>query len=257
MRYTARNNLRAVVSVSTTRVAAPVALPPDWRATLALLPEDAASLAEAVYESVSAALRRGQIPSGSRLVEGDLAQALAVSRTPVREALQRLEGEGLVKPAANRGYVVADLMADAEVVFLIRERLEGLAASRAARNMTLVQLETLQALQTEMVQVVESRVVDVERLVDLNHEFHKRITHASGSPRLVRLVDRLHPEYVSYQVIRSYDEEGRRRSINEHQAVLDALWNRDSALADRLIQSHLEHGKAVVLGEMKTAGTLR
>lgn len=237
------------------RVAFPAPAPPDWSTLLKLPPEGASPLGEAVYRSISSALRRGAIAKGSRLVEGELAQALAVSRTPVREALQRLEGEGLVRPAANRGYVVADLMADVEAVFMIRERLEGLAASLAARNITLAALESLQALQEEMVAVSEARSLDIERLVELNRQFHDRITQASESPRLIRLVDRLHPEYVSYQVIRSYDEEGRRRSISEHQTVLDALWHRDPASADRLIQAHLEHGKAVVIEEMKTAGT--
>lgn len=225
---------------------------PDWQGLLRLPNDGPGPLGEAVYRTVSSALRRGSIAKGSRLVEGDIAQALAVSRTPVREALQRLEGEGLVRQAANRGYEVADLMADVEVVFLIRERLEGLAASLAARNITLASLESIQALQSEMVALLEAPV-DVERLVELNRQFHDRITQASESPRLIHLVDRLHPEYVSYQVIRSYDEEGRRRSIAEHQRILDALWHRESATADRLIQAHLEHGKAVVIQEMQAA----
>lgn len=225
----------------------------DWQSLLRLSVDGPTPLGESVYRAISSALRRGSIATGSRLVEGDIAQALAVSRTPVREALQRLEGDGLVRQAANRGYEVADLMADVEVVFMIRERLEGLAASLAARNITLASLEALQELQAEMVALSDAETMDVERLVELNGEFHDRITQASESPRLIHLVDRLHPEYVSYQVIRSYDEEGRRRSITEHQRILDALWHREPATADRLIQAHLEHGKQVVIQEMRAA----
>lgn len=228
-----------------------------WSELPPLVLDGGGSLSAAVHSSLSGALRRGLIAQGSRLVEGELAQVLAVSRTPVREALQRLASEGLVRPAGNRGYVVADLMADAESVFLIRERLEGLAASMAARTITLAELEALQVLQDEMKAEVEEPSPDIERVVELNYQFHNRITQASGSPRLIRLIDRLHPEYVSTQVIRSYDEEGRRRSIDEHQEILDALWGRDSAEADRLIQAHLERGKVIVLREMGTPGTFR
>jgi DNA-binding GntR family transcriptional regulator len=227
----------------------------DWRLRLAS-PVGGASLGDAVYQSISAVLRRGQIPKGSRLVEGDLARAMAVSRTPVREALRRLENDGLVLPAAGRGYVVADLMADAEHVFLIRARLEGLAASLAAKQITVPELEGLRALQTGMEATLETQVPDLDQLVDLNYRFHAHITRAARSPRLEHLIDRLHPEYVSYQVVRSYDEQGRRQSVEEHQAILEALWNRDVELADRLIQAHFEHGKTVVLREIESgAGT--
>lgn len=227
---------------------------PDWRRDLVLSMGVSGQLGDDVYEAVRGALRRGAIAAGSRLVEGDIASALTVSRTPVREALQRLEADGLVRQAGTRGYVVADLMADAEHVFLIRERLEGLAAALAARQITLPELEHLNELQAQMEAVLASAEADVEQLVGLNFAFHVDITRASRSPRLEALVDRLHPEYVSYQVVRTYDDEGRRRSITEHRAIVDALWRRDAALADRLVQQHLERGKAVVLEGMRSSG---
>jgi DNA-binding GntR family transcriptional regulator len=144
-------------------------------------------------------------------------------------------------------------MADAEQVFLIRERLEGLAAALAARHITLPELEELNELQTRMEAAIAAPEVDVESLVTLNFRFHVDITQASRSPRLEAMVDRLHPEYVSYQVVRNYNVEERRLSIAEHRAIVDALWNRDAALADRLVQAHLERGKAVVLEGMRSS----
>jgi DNA-binding GntR family transcriptional regulator len=225
----------------------------DWRLDLTLPSGATGQLGDDVYLAVRGALRRGVIVAGSRLVEGDIAAALAVSRTPVREALQRLEADGLVRQAGNRGYVAADLMADAEQVFLIRERLEGLAAALAARHITLPELEELNELQTRMEAAIAAPEVDVESLVTLNFRFHVDITQASRSPRLEAMVDRLHPEYVSYQVVRNYNVEERRLSIAEHRAIVDALWNRDAALADRLVQAHLERGKAVVLEGMRSS----
>lgn len=207
-------------------------------------------LSDAVYAAISDALRRGRYPTGSRLVEHDLASALQVSRTPVRDALRRLESDGLVRSEPNRGYVVADLMEDAAHVFLIRERLEGLAAAMAADNITRPQLEELDGLQHEMERLVDATPMDVEQLVVLNGELHRRITAASNSPRLIKLVERLHPQYMSYQVLRLYSDQECRRSIQEHREILDALWRRDGARAEAAIHRHLEHGKTVVLADM-------
>lgn len=219
---------------------------------LEALGRGAVPLSDAVYHAISQALRSGRFPANSRLVEADLAAALAVSRTPVRDALRRLQSDGLVRSEPNRGYVVADLMEDVAHLFLIRERLEGLAAGMAAETITRPELEELDKLQVEMDRLLATSPTDVERLVDLNGELHQRITAASRSPRLIQLIERLHPEYMSYQVLRLYTDEQRRRSIREHREVLDALWQRDSETAERVIHRHLEHGKGVVLADMTT-----
>jgi DNA-binding GntR family transcriptional regulator len=196
-------------------------------------------------------LKSGRLAPGARLVEADIADALQVSRTPVREALRRLEAAGLVQSVRNRGFVVANLLADVDHVFLIRERLEGLAAKLAAQEITVGELDHLNALQRSMEDLVTDSSVDVEALVDLNHRFHASITGAARSPRLSALIDRLHPEYVSYQVVRSYDQDERARSIDEHRAILDALWRRDAAAADELVQRHLERGKSIVVAQYR------
>lgn len=209
-------------------------------------------LSDAVYGAISHALRGGGYPAKSRLIESELAAALGVSRTPVRDALRRLESDGLVRSEPNRGYVVADLMEDVAHVFLIRERLEGLAAGMAAETITRPELEELDALQAEMEALLATSPTDIDRLVELNGELHRRITEASRSPRLITMIERLHPQYMSYQVLRLYTDEERRRSIREHREVLDALWQRDSTTAERVINRHLEHGMGVVLADMKT-----
>lgn len=216
------------------------------------LNRDTLPLSDAVYAAISQALRGGKFTANSRLVESELAAALGVSRTPVRDALRRLESDGLVHSEPNRGYVVADLMEDVAHVFLIRERLEGLAAGMAAETITRPELEDLDRLQGEMEMLVSESPTNIERLVELNGRLHQRITEASRSPRLIKLIERLHPQYMSYQVLRLYTDEERRQSIREHREVLDALWQRDSETAEHVINRHLEHGKQVVLADMTT-----
>lgn len=234
----------------------PASLLEEWASSLDVRPGRDSSLSESVYVLVRDALKRGELPTGTRLIEGELARLLAVSRTPVRESLRRLESDGLVKPGDGRGYIVADLMADAVHVFAIRARLEGLAASFAAGQITVPQLEQIQAIQRDMVGLVEAEVEAPGRFAELNHQFHSEITRAAASPRLESIVNQLHPEYLGYQVVRTYDLDQRRRSTVEHQAILDALWVRNAQLADELVQRHFEHGRAIVLerirrGEMK------
>lgn len=205
-------------------------------------------LADAVYRTLRAAVHQGRIATGTRLIEQELAAALNVSRTPVREALRRLEADGLLESTPHRGFVVVDLLDDAQVVYGIRQRLEGLAAALAAHRITVPQLEELDAVQTRMEALLaDGGAESVRELAQLNEVFHTGVTDAAGSPRLIRLVGHLAPAYISHQVVALYSEEQRRRSFEGHRQILDALWNRDAEMADRLVQEHLENGKQVVL----------
>ena len=205
-------------------------------------------LVERVHRAVGAALRQGAIPPGVHLVEAELASLLKVSRTPVREALRRLEAEGLVRFAPNRGFVALDWMTDAEQVFLIRERLEGLAARLAAQRISLVDLEQLADIQSRLEAAIEAVVpARSSDVVRLNGEFHKLISRCADSPRLLSLIERMQVDYVSYQVVRAYSHEQLLESVAEHREIVDALWRRDFESADSLVQRHLARGKRIVL----------
>ena len=216
-------------------------------------PGGANSLVDGVHDVLRLALRDGRIGAGTRLVEAELADTLSVSRTPVREALRRLEAEGLVRSVPKRGFIAAEPFEDVDHVFMIRERLEGLAAYLAAQEITLTELQSMQALQAEMEELINAPSPDVDRLVALNRSFHAVIHQASRSPRLVSMIERLLTDYMSYQVVSRYDAVGRRDSVTEHRTILDALWKREPHLADSLIQTHLERGRAVVTAEMRQA----
>jgi DNA-binding GntR family transcriptional regulator len=211
-----------------------------------------ATRADAVYDAIHTALMKGEYPTGTRLIEGSVAAYMNVSRTPVREALRRLEGDGLIRSTSSgRGYIVADMLADAEHVFLIRERLEGLGAALAAQNITSGEMRALRAVQAEMEKLLEQERDIRQEMAELNTEFHSQILRAARSPRLEGMVTRLHPEYLSYQVVLCYDDKALMQSIQEHKAIADALWNRDADRADKLVQAHFEHGKTVVLKELE------
>jgi DNA-binding GntR family transcriptional regulator len=121
------------------------------------------SRTDLVYESLRSSLLKGVLEPGSRLVEANVARDLGVSRTPIREALRRLESEGLVKSVPNSGFRVADFLEDLGDIFLIRGRVEGLAGFLAAGKITLEELETLEDLQQKMEHQLTSADPNVQK----------------------------------------------------------------------------------------------
>lgn len=208
-------------------------------------------LADGVYQAVRRAISDGELVGGQRLVETEVAETLGVSRTPVREALRRLEADGVLTSEPHRGFVVVDVLEDAAVVYGIRQRLEGFAAQLAAENITVPMLKELDQVQLQMEGILHDDSPEtLHELAVLNSLFHDRVSEAAGSPRLRRFVKDLVPQYVSRQVVTLYTAEQRRESFEGHRQMLDALWRRDGALADRLVQEHLEKGKQVVLAQL-------
>lgn len=224
---------------------------PESQTTEALGPvvvEPGVPLADGVYRALQAAISDGVLASGARLVETELTEKLGVSRTPVREALRRLQSEGVIEARPHRGFVVVDLMQEAETIYSIRQRLEGLAASIASQRITVPELNALDALQTEMDRLIEDLTpANAERIADLNREFHAGINGASQSSHLLRLIAAMSPTHLLRSVTSQYSEKTLRQSMSSHRRILQALWNRDGDLADRLVQEHVGHGKAVVV----------
>lgn len=208
-------------------------------------------LADRVYEILRRAISEGHLGSKAHVIEQSVATQLGVSRTPVREALRRLQADGVLQSLPHRGFVVVDLTEDAAAVYAIRQRLEGLAGALAAQRITVAQYHRLSALQDEMEALILSDAPDaVVRLAELNTDFHRGMNAAAGSPRLQHLIEQLIPAYVSRQVVALYSPEERAASFMGHRQILDALWQRDQTRVDWLIQEHLRLGERIVLAKI-------
>lgn len=208
------------------------------------------SLQASVYAALKSAIINSRLPIGQRFFEKDVADRLGVSRTPVREALRRLEAQGRVTfTEGRRGFEVANPLDDVAVVYDIRKRLEGLAASLAARYITVPELEVLNAIQSRTMEILNSgdATERVKQLAELNARFHNGVNAASHRPRLIGLIDQLSPIYISHQIVTLYNEEQLRHSLESHRGILSALWERNSTEAERLTEEHLDGGKQFVL----------
>lgn len=143
------------------------------------------SLADVAYRRISEAMLTGQIPPGHRLVMDQLADQLGISRTPVRDALLRLQRENLVEPTGRRGYVVRAVAVDDAVhLYEAREAIEGFAARRVAE----IGKPAIEHVRRAIV-AAKGTDTDARRSFDANMSIHRAVVEATGNPALLELFD--------------------------------------------------------------------
>ncbi len=187
------------------------------------------------YELVLEAIDRGVYQPGDRLVESELAERFGVSRTPVREALQRLETQSILV-RDGRSMVVASLDHDQlGELYAVRAQLEGLAAQLAAQHAAPEEIKILQ----DMVVQDEAIVNDPAALARANRRFHRQIHLASHNRYLIRQLESVH-RTMALLTTSSLAAEGRGvDALSEHAAIVSAIANRDKDAADLALRNHI------------------
>jgi DNA-binding GntR family transcriptional regulator len=194
------------------------------------------STADAVYRVLRHGIVHGDLAPGERLRSDALANELKVSRTPVREALRKLEAEGLAAHAGARLIVRAFTEQDLTELFYVREALEGMAARLAAENATPSEIEDIRALLEDM-DVVRKRG-DVGALRRLTGEFHQLIGRASHNSRLAQSLRSLLDHVRQVQSSTLYAEGRPAEALKEHRSLLAAIATRDGDRAEKLAREH-------------------
>ena len=192
-----------------------------------------------VYDELRRSIVSNKFPPGHRLVTGELASQLGVSRMPVRDALLQLEAEGLVRITPHRGAEVTNLSTE-EIIELyhIRGALDSLATRLATPNLTQEDKERLQVLLEELgIGVMDN---NLERLVNANHEFHALIWKASQSIRLCEMLESLYAASQRFRQV-SLQVPGRLDQIrDEHARIAQAMFDGDAKLASHYAEEHHE-----------------
>jgi DNA-binding GntR family transcriptional regulator len=196
-------------------------------------------LREIVFEALRDAIVSHVLQPGERLMEVQLAEAMGVSRTPVREAIRRLELEGFVVMIPRRGAYVAQLsLKDIADAFEIRGALEGLAASLAAERATEDDIEELGRLLVRMSECLDSG--DTPKAVDMDVEFHEKLYDASRNERLSQMVSNLREQILRFRT-QSLSYPGRlAKALQEHGMIIDAIAERDPATARKHAEHHIQ-----------------
>lgn len=204
-----------------------------------------AGLADGVYQRLRSAIVRGDLRPNERLVEADLAVWLEVSRTPVRECLQRLAAERLVVNR-RRGWIVQEhTVEDIREIYGVRGALEGYAAHLAARQASYDQVEQIMA----QASVDPGIYADPPRrgFVEYNQQFHDTVVESCGNSRLAEAIRRSREYYFNYRIAAVYTAAEVAQAIGEHQAIGQAIQRRDPEAAERLTRAHVHQALATAV----------
>ncbi|MFB7608663.1 GntR family transcriptional regulator [Streptomyces gardneri] len=195
------------------------------------------SKADLVYDSLRAAIAEGQLRPGERVNMDELARDFGVSKIPVREAVKRLESEGLLVSRVHAGVTVAEIdVTEMRGVFLAREAIEGLVAGLVAEQADEALLDRLDEIQTAMRGALESGAID--RLSELNTSFHRALAEATGYRILADLTEQLLLTIRRYRAVAPIDEMNWRSVIDEHDGIIGALRRGDATAAADAARAH-------------------
>jgi DNA-binding GntR family transcriptional regulator len=204
----------------------------------ALVMKPGRSSASEAYDRLLAAIEDGGLPPSSRLREAELAESLGISRTPVREALKRLELQGLVVHEPHHGAVVASLEYGQIIeLYIVREVLEGTAARLAAQHATITEIGVLE----RMVDADRGLVNQPKRLAQTNRQFHQQIRDTARNRYLASALENLRLS-LALLAGTTLGAKGRAaEAIGEHAAIVARIAARDPAGAEEAARQHILH----------------
>lgn len=207
-------------------------------------------LRDVVFNTLRQAIIKGELKPGEKLLEVKLADELGVSRTPIREAVRKLELEGLVVMTPRRGVTVSGITKNhLQDVLEIRLALEELAVELACERMTPEQLKSLKKLQKQIKERKDSE--DACELSDIDEKFHELIYSATNNARLVQMLANLREQMYRYRLVYMKDIDKRAKLITEHNRIVKALETHDAALGKNAISEHIKSQEKSILSKIE------
>ena len=203
------------------------------------------SLADQVFEKLENDIIMGVYPCGEILTELKLVEQLGVSRTPIREAMRRLEQERLIKESGKGSVVLGITRQDLEDIMDIRAGIEGLAAYYAAKNVN--DQELLELRQIAELQDFYFQKQDTEHLRELDDRFHEAMYELCGRTVIRDTLQPLHRKALRYRKKSIEDDKRVELSVKEHKAILEAIAAGDAELAKELTAKHIANAKESML----------
>jgi DNA-binding GntR family transcriptional regulator len=195
---------------------------------------------ERAYAIIRSLILSGELSPGTQIREEALAERCGVSRTPVRDALRRLEADQFIRRSDTQRSFVADWsLDDVEDAFKLRAMLEAHAASRASTRISWDQLERLRGHNKAILKSMSGEVADVPSFLEHNREFHRVIVEAAGSDRLAAMLAQVTEQPVVLRTALHYDRDNLQRSWHEHEELLAAFAHRDADWAAAVMTGHI------------------
>lgn len=207
-------------------------------------------LRDVVFNTLRQAILRGELKPGERLMEIQLANKLGVSRTPIREAIRKLELEGLVLMIPRKGAEVAEITEKNLMdVLEVRKALEELAVELACDRISEEQIEELRVAAKEFQRVSKSG--DVTRIAEADVKFHDVIFMATDNQRLISLLNNLREQMYRFRVEYLKQKEYYPKLMEEHQQIIETIEKRDKKGACGIIGKHIDDQVSTVSGVIR------
>jgi len=206
----------------------------------------AESHADYAFEMLKEAIASGEFRPNKRLVESSIAKKLGMSRTPVREALVRLELSGYTSTPSKGGWIVTDhLPGQIRNLYEIREALEVMAIRLACLRATKEHIEKAKAVHKLIVDAVRNR--DINKFTQLNSEFHAHLFAACGNEQLSSLIHSLRDQYFDRRVVYLFTGKEWNAMVTQHERMLEAVREKKVRLAEKAVRDHINTVRRVAL----------
>jgi len=213
-------------------------------------------LRDVVFNTLRQAILTGELKPGERLMEIHLANRLGVSRTPIREAIRKLELEGLVTMIPRRGAEVAEITEKSlQDVLEVRRALDALIVELACERISQEELEQLDAACKKVEEAIAGK--DLKKIAQADVAFHDIIVKATGNTRLVQMVNNLSEQMYRYRFEYIKDESKHQSLIEEHRIIFESLKNSDKATASKTAKLHIDNQEASVMEQIKNERSKR
>lgn len=210
-------------------------------------------LRDVVFQNLRRAILKGELEPGERLMEIHLAKRLGVSRTPIREAIRKLELEGLVVMIPRRGAVVASITEkDMRDVLEVRRTLEMMAVEVACDRISSSELERLKEAAGEFEKSRDSG--DIVQVAQADMAFHEIIYSATGNLRLVNILSNLREQMYRYRMEYLKDTSGYDRLHAEHVRIYQGICEKNKEMAREAIREHIDNQEAAIIQAIRENG---
>ncbi|MBQ6833247.1 MAG: GntR family transcriptional regulator [Lachnospiraceae bacterium] len=207
-------------------------------------------LRDVVFKTLRQAILRGELEPGERLMEIQLAERLGVSRTPIREAIRKLELEGLVLMIPRKGAEVAKISeSNLRDVLEVRRSLEELAIDLACQRMTPEELEELKVTQEKFALAIKNG--DAMQIAETDERYHEIIYDSTKNARLVQILNNLREQMYRYRLEYIKDEDKRQVLLIEHERILKAISLRHVQEAKQAIREHIDNQEITIRKNLK------
>ena len=208
-------------------------------------------LRDVVFNTLRQAILTGELKPGERLMEIHLANKLGVSRTPIREAIRKLELEGLVTMIPRRGAEVAQITEKSmNDVLEVRRALDALCVELACERITQEDTERLKLACEAFEAAVKTG--DIKKIARADVELHDIIVQATGNQRLVQLINNLSEQMYRYRFEYIKDSTQHQRLIDEHRMIYESIVKKDTEAASQAAHVHIDNQKKAIIAQIRS-----